>query len=476
MYPVIALILGLVVGVVITFFVLRAQSQQLIDRVKAGEDAIKLADSAAREAREMLKSMEGERGQLDVRLEEYQEQLQRLSSANEELNSRYVNAREELRGLTQQLEERELAFSQREAKLMKDEERLKETFENLSSKALGQSMEEFVKRSDELLKQYKEAAKGDTNEKKAEIEKLLSPMKETLGKMEEHNRLIEKEREGAYRELNSQIQQLSGGTQRLIGALQGSASAGRFGEVVLQRVVELAGMTERVTYFTQESIETEDGRHRPDMLVALPGGRTIIVDAKAPVHELDDVDARTPEEHKLISKTVAGKVLEYAKSLNRKDYARMDESPDFTVMFVASESAFRAACEGRPDLIEAAMNHNVVIATPSTLLALLRAVAYGWKQERLASEAKEVQANAKKLYEGLATMVEHYTNLGKKIKDVGKVYNQFGGSLDRTVMPAARKFADAGISSQKELPESVVVEFEPRELKAQDFSALPGTE
>ncbi len=474
MDPVLAVVIGLVAGLVlggagVWFLVglsLRRELAESKGLVAAAQEEAKRAASEVSDGRALVSGLEAEKGQYVVRIEELKGELSETEAELERTRLALNSLREDNRGL----EEREASFEKREAELKMAEERLKESFENLSSKALHQQMDLFLKQSDEVLKRYRESAEGDQKKSKDEIDKLLTPVRETLGKLEEHNRAIEKEREGAYRELHTQIEQLSGGTQRLIGALQGSASAGRFGEVVLQRVVELAGMTERVTYFTQESIQTEEGRHRPDMLVALPGGRTIIVDAKAPVHELDDVEARTPEEHRLISRTVAGKVLDYAKSLNRKDYARMEESPDFTVMFIASESAFRAACEGRPDLIEAAMNHNVVIATPSTLLALLRAVAYGWKQERLASEARDVQIQAKKLYDGLAVMMGHYSTLGKRIQDVGKAYNSFGGSLDRTVMPAARKFEDAGISSSKELPEAVAVEFEPRELRAQDFT------
>lgn len=468
---IVALVVGLVVGGAGVFVLLRGRDGELRSAVAEGKAKLDEAQKELGTAREELASARASVSGLESRLEELKGEKESLDAEFTDLQREHSQLASMHQGLVSKTEEQEASFAKREADLKNYEDRVKETFEVLSNKALATSMEEFLKNSQQVLNRYKDAAEGDSEKKKAELEKLLGPVKETLTKLEAHNREIEKEREGAYRELHQQIEQLAGGTQRLIGALQGSASAGRFGEVVLQRVVELAGMTERVTYSTQETIQTEDGRQRPDMLVQLPGGRTIIVDAKAPVHEMDDADSRTVEERKTVAKAIAGKVLDYAKSLSRKDYVKMEEAPDFTVMFVASESAFRAACEGRPDLIESAMSFNVVIATPSTLLALLKAVNYGWKQEKLASEAREVQVQARKLYDGLAVMMRHYDTLGKRIQDVGKAYNSFGGSLDRTVMPAARKFEDAGIGEADALMTSGVVEFEPRALKAQDFES-----
>lgn len=469
---IVALVVGLVFGAVGVWLLLVRGKDSELALVREKMEGLQAEKT---EALGRAGSAEGELGALRGNLEDAKANLVvvqgRLDAVSEELTREKV-AHGQLRA---ELEEKSAEMVRREEKLKEDEVRLKDVFENLSNKALGESMEKFVKQSDELLKQYREAAKGDTNEKRQEIEKLLGPMKETLVKLEENNRVIEKEREGSYRELRQQIEELSGGTRKLIGALQGSATAGRFGEAVLQRIVELAGLQDRVMSFAQETIQGEDGKLRPDMIIQLPGGRCLVIDAKAPIHELES-EERSYEDQKLLAKAVAGKVLDYAKSLNRKDYVKMDEAPDFTIMFVPSESSFRAACEGRPDLIEAAMAHNVVIASPSTLLALLRAVEYGWKQEKLASEAREVQIHAKKLYKGLCTMMGFYETLGKRIKDVGKAYNSFGGSLDSTVMPAARTFDQAGIGFADELPERVVVEFEERDLRARDFSALPGLE
>lgn len=484
MYSVIALTIGLVVGVVITFFVLRGQSQQLVERIKTAEEATKLAEKASQESRELLKSMEGERGQLKVRLEEYQEQLKGLNLTYDGLNSRYIEAREDLRGLTQQLEERELAFKQREEKLMKDEERLKETFENLSSKALGQSMEEFVKRSDELLKQYKEAAKGDTNEKKAEIEKLLAPMKETLGKLEENNQSMETKRAGAYGELIEQIKNLGEEqtglrkeTNRLVKALQDPGSAGQWGEMVLERVVELAGLEERVSFETQATMQTEDGRQRPDMKISLPGGRVLIVDSKAPMRQyLEGLETAEESSREVLFKEHAKKVSEHAKSLGARKYTDFAEAPDFTIMFMPSESAFRVALEARPAVLEEAMQNNVVIATPSTMLALLRAVAYGWRQEKLATEAREVQKMGQELYDRICTMMDHYNKAAQSMNKASASLNQMGRSLETRVLPSARRFKEAGIETSKELGERAVVESAVQELVSLDSVALPGTD
>lgn len=393
-------------------------------------------------------------------------ELNQAVEEREALRQRYHECDVELNTLKATLDERELSFEKQINEIKSMESNLKESFKVLSSEALSKSTEELIKR-------YRDHDEEAAKAKRAEIENLLLPVQKELKRLEEFNQKMDQERKLDANSLGEQIKQLASGTGKLISALQGSGSAGRWGEVQLKRIVELAGMQERIDYVAQESIAGTDGVQRPDMLVFLPGGRTMVIDSKVPIQDLEAMEAADEDGRKALSIAVANKVMEYAKSLNKKDYAKLESAPDFVVMFMASESAFRMAVEGRPGLIEDVMNLNVVVATPSTLLSLLKAVNYGWRQEKLAKEAQNIQKWGKDLYDALVTMKGYYDDLGRKINAVGVSYNKFGGSLDRHVIPKARRMADAGLPVKEEVNETAVVEFSERELRAADFAALP---
>jgi DNA recombination protein RmuC len=379
--------------------------------------------------------------------------------------------------LVSETDEKERALLERIDEMRGMEAKLKETFENLSNEALRKSTEQLMAQSKEILSRFKESDQAASKEKVLEMEKLLQPVKSELKRLEEFNRSLEQERTRETTSLKDQLAALTSGTGKLISALQGSGTAGKWGEVQLQRIVELAGMQDKVDFITQNSLDLGDGLYRPDMQVFLPGGRTMIIDAKVPVHDLDGMEAADEDGRKILAQGISNKVLDYAKGLHKRDYARLETAPDFVVMFIASESAFRMAMEGRPGLIEEAMHFNVVVASPSTLLPMLKAVNYGWRQEKLATEALNIQKLGKDIYDSLVVMKNHYDDLGRKIAAVGKAYNQFGGSLDSTVIPKARKMAEAGLPVREDqLVETAVVEFVERELRARDFAGLGTSE
>lgn len=438
----VAAIIGALVGAVVAWLVFRGRIVELV----AGRS---VAESEARSRSDEILRLEGELKEAETQRDGFRNDFHK---ADVELNTIRATA-----------DANERAFEERLKDLKEMEDKLKESFANLSNEALRKS-------TDELLKRYREHDEEAGKAKRAEIENLLQPVQKELKRLEEFNRELNDSRVKDKTSLGDQIQALTSGTAKLITALQGSGSAGRWGEIQLERIVELAGMKERIDYVTQESSSATDGG-RPDMQVFLPGDRTMVIDSKVPIHDFDEVEASDPEARRAISVGVANKVAGYAKDLNKREYTRLEAAPDFVVMFIASESAFRMALEGRPALIEDTLHLNVVIVSPSTLLPMLKAVNYAWRQEKLAAEAKNIMQWGKDLYDALVKMKTHYDELGKRIDAVGRKYNDFGGSLDRSVLPKARKMRDAGLPVKEEVGEATaVVEFSPKQLRAADFS------
>lgn len=354
----------------------------------------------------------------------------------------------------------------------------KQAFASASAEALRQAQEDFAKIAEQVLKTHKEVAVGDIEKRQQAIDAMLKPFQDRLKDIDGHNREIEKERKGAYDSLIEQIKALGDQqngltkeTNRLVKALQDPGSAGAWGEMLLERVIEMAGLQEHYVFDQQSTERSDDGDQRPDMIVNLPGGRKLIIDSKAPMRAYME-GLETPEDDMRANffRAHAGKMHDHARELKKRDYSKRDGAPDFTVMFVPSESAFRVALEHRPGLIEECMECNVVIATPTTLLALLRAVNYGWQQDKLAQLAKEVQKDGALLYERIAKIVDDYNKLGKALKQAGNAYNDFGGSLESRVLPAARKFKDHGVQSNKEMAVIEPVEISPRQLTSDELT------
>lgn len=398
----------------------------------------------------------------------------RLESAQQQMASQAA----EVARLAATLEERERAHEERLKAYEDAEGLLRDTFKALSAETLRQSTSELVKQAEEVLKRYRENAEGDLSARQKAIDALLQPMKETLAKLEEANQAMERRRSGAYAELMEQVRALNeqqarlhAETGRLVKALQDPGSAGSWGEMVLERVLEMSGLQEDVNFKVQQTTGDGEDRQRPDVHVYLTEGRVIVIDSKAPMRAYLDALATDGAERENLMRAHAAKLLEHSKELARRDYSRAAASPEFTVMFIGSEGAFRAAVEARPSLLEEALEkHRVIIATPSTLLALLKAVHYGWQQARLAEAARQVQEDGRRLYEAVCRLKDHYDRLGRALAQAGKAYNDFGGSLESKLLPAARRFKDAGLSSSSELGAFEPAEFTPRPLSSSEFS------
>ena len=351
---------------------------------------------------------------------------------------------------------------QRLAELKELREKFEMTFKALSADALQSSSEQFLKLAQENFSRFQVSAKGDLEKRQQAISELVSPIRKSLEQVDEKIQKLEKAREGAYSGLQEQIRnlletqnRLQSETSNLVFALKTPNVRGRWGELQLERTVEFAGMTEHVDFVQQESSDGEGGRLRPDLLVKLPGGKQIVVDAKAPLDAyLRALEAEDGDKRLRFLKDHARQIRDHIKAMGSKAYWRQfDPTPEFVVIFLPGEAFFSAALEQDPDLIQFGTSENVLLATPTTLIALLKAAAYGWRQEAIADQAKEISLLGRELYERLAVQSGHFGDVGKSLKRAVEAYNKSLRSLETRVMVTARKFESLAEDSKKRLPE-----------------------
>ncbi|MDO9224613.1 MAG: DNA recombination protein RmuC [Pseudomonadota bacterium] len=341
------------------------------------------------------------------------------------------------------------------AEMLRNAEReLADAFKSLSADALKSNNQAFLDLARQNLTAFQEHAKGDLAARQQAVATLVKPLAETLDKLNAQQREMEQLRSGAYAGLTEQVKgllaaqhDLKSETHRLVTALRRPEVRGRWGEVQLRRVVELAGMLDHCDFFEQES--TADGR-RPDMVVRLPGGKSVVLDSKAPIAayleatEVENVDAR----QRALAR-YAQHVRTHVQQLAAKAYwEQFAPAPEFVVLFLPGEAFFGAALQEDPDLIEYASEKKVILATPTTLLALLKAVYYGWRQEALADNARQVSQLGAQLYERLSKLGEHWNSVGKNLGQAVKAYNDATGSLETRVLVTARKFEELQVAPE----------------------------
>ncbi len=290
---------------------------------------------------------------------------------------------------------------------------------------------------------------------------------------------VEKERVGAYSQLLNQVQSLALGQQELrketgnlVGALRRPSVRGRWGEVQLKRVVEMAGMLDHVDFLEQEQVATDDGDLRPDLVVKLPGGKSLVIDSKAPLEAYLDSLELTDEaacRAKLVDH--ARQIRDHVAKLSRKQYwDQFENTPDFVVLFIPGEVFYSAALEQDPSLIETGVRQKVILATPTTLIALLRTVAYGWRQEALAEDARKIAQLGKELYERIQVMAGHWASMGQGLRRALSAYNDAVGSLESRVLPSARRFRDLNVGADvREADEAKPIDLLPREVQAEEM-------
>jgi DNA recombination protein RmuC len=347
-------------------------------------------------------------------------------------------------------------------------ETLGQAFTAMSAQALRTNNEAFLQLATQALGKYQKGAEGELEKRQQAIGEQVAPVKQTLEKLDGRIQEIEKTREGAYQALTTQLSSLRATqdelrreTGNLVKALRQPQARGRWGELQLRRVVEMAGMLEYCDFVEQKSVQAEESRLRPDLIVRLPGGRQIVVDSKAPISAYMDAHEATTEEVRKVKILLHAQLMRgHLQALAKKSYwEQFQPTPEVVVMFIPGEAFFSAALEADPELLDSGFGQNVIIASPASLMALLKAAAYGWRQESIAENAREISQLGQELFTRLGVMAGHLDKLGGNLRSATESYNSAIGSFETRVLVSARKFKELGATSQ----DAQIIELRPVE-------------
>ena len=418
---IIALVVGVVMGAGLVFVVLRGGLQRSESALMSAEDDLQFLRRECALAKESLARVEAKR---EAELKAAAEKLALLEEAKAHLQ---------------------------------------DSFKALSSEALSKNNESFLDLAKTTLEKYQEGAKGDLEKRQEAINKTVEPVGEALKVFNERVAKIEQRRTETDASLQQQLKQLaesqvqlSRTTGSLVQALRAPQVRGQWGEMQLRRTVEMAGMINYCDFEEQASVETDEGqRQRPDMLIRLPNERVVVVDSKVPLAAyLDALQSEDPDHQKERMVAHARHIREHIKGLSAKSYwTQFDNAPEFVVLFIPNETIFSAALEQDPQLIELGVLNKVILATPTTLIALLKAIAYGWQQEAVAREAKEIAALGKELYERIGVVAGHFAKVGKSLGQSVDHYNKAVNSVESRLLVTAKKFEALDSASADALPE-----------------------
>lgn len=493
----VALVAVLIAGLAIGWLVAMRR-----ERLASADLQVKLADTTARlqerDGRVLL--LEQQVGGLESQRDGLAQSVNEANARAAELTGRLGERDVEVRKLEQRV--RELAGAEsaraslaaeldmerktaveRATLLEHAEQRFREAFQALSAEALRSNNQSFLELARTSLTELHQTTRSDLEARQRTIHELVAPIKEALDRVDGKTREVELARVGSYESLMEQIRsmaetqrELSARTKGLVDALRSPTVRGRWGEIQLRRVCEMAGMMDHCDFVEQESITSEDGRLRPDLKVQLPGGKIIIVDAKAPLQAyLAATEATDDATRDARLRDHARQVREHITKLSAKSYwGQFTETPEFVVMFLPGETFFSAALQHDPGLIEYGVDQKVIPASPTTLIALLRSVAYGWQQDRIARNAEEISAAGKELYDRVRVFAGHFADLRKNLDRAVDAYNKSVGSLERNVLPQARRFRELGATTAAELPDPGNVSTALRTLDAPDIPPVSG--
>jgi DNA recombination protein RmuC len=432
---------GVLLGALGVWVFSRQRQQIAVTRVESQKNA-ELAVALEKNSR--IPDLESKLQEKEARIE----QMQREQSA--------LNAR--VSSLEMQISEERESAAEKLALLTDAQARLSDAFKALSSDALRANNQSFLELAKVKLAEFQEAAKGDLEKRQQAIGEIVKPVRESLEKVDAKIGEMEKSRASAHSALAEQLQSLTLAnaalqteTTKLSTALSTTRTAGTWGELQLRRVVELAGMVQHCDFIEQETA----GGQRPDLVVRLPFGQQIVVDAKAPTDAFREAATATdPKQRAAKLQEHAAKVRGHVDALSARAYwEQFQPSPEFVVLFLPGDQFLSAALEADPNMIDRAIRSRVLLATPSTLIALLKAAAYGWRQEAVSQNAEEISKIGRELYDRVAKLVEHFDRIRKNLEGAVGAYNDAVGTLERSVLPGARKFQELGAGGTKELKE-----------------------
>lgn len=445
-----------------------SKSHQLKTSVAILETQLSALNQTAGSLRQEVQDKQSIIDELNTRLQILQEESIRIES----------NGEARFREMENRLREQQEFIDQ-------SNEKLKDAFNALSAEALKHNNSSFVALAKSTLETQITDAKGDLEKRQQAIDAMVKPLSETLHRFDESMRQLESNRQQQYGQINQFIlgvqqstEKLQKETHSLVSALKTSHIRGRYGEIALRRVVEFAGMTEHCDFSEQVSVNGDEGTLRPDMIIRLPEGKTIVVDSKVPLSAyMRAFETEDEEERRLLLNQHALAVKDHLKKLSAKAYwSQWQDSPDYVILYMQIESSFGAALQAEPSLIEDGIRNRVVFATPTTLITLLRTVGFVWQQLHVAANIEEIRNAGIELYNRTNVLVRHFTNIGGSLKMAVSHYNDAVASLESRFMPQARKLYNLGPALKQTLPDTKPVETGIRQLGVQTEELLPGGE
>ena len=420
---------------------------------------------------EALRSLETQLTNREAQIEHLRNQLASLHEDSEHLRKEIrlmevakASAETKFTAMQQQFDDHQITLEEARRTLS-------DTFRSLAAEALAGNNQGFLALAEEKFKALKDETTNELHHRHTSLEALLQPLTDSLQAYQQETQALEHKRLREFSAVSEQLKHLATTqstlhteTSKLVNALRSPHVRGRWGEIALRKTAELAGMAAYCDFHEQESISTETGRFRPDMVVKLPAGRDVVVDSKVPLHAfLESLEGTSEESRNSALKRHAEHVKTHVRQLASKDYwEQFPAAPEFVVLFIPNDSFLAAAAEHDPSLIESALTQKIVIATPTTFIALLRAIAFGWRQEQIAEGAQRISMLGQELAERMGTMIDHFTKVGSTLGRAVESYNATVASLENRILPSARKFKQLGVNTRKDIPDLQPIEQHPR--------------